>query len=60
MEKDAIIKRFIESLPARFEVAEGDIQMNCVLLDLDESSSLPNSPRAPARSIARLRFRLDS
>ncbi len=60
MEKEAIIKRFLESLPARFEVAEGDIQMNCVLLDLDESASLPASTRSPARSISRLRFRLDS
>jgi hypothetical protein len=60
MEKDAIIRRFLESLPARFEVAAGDIQMNCVLLDLDDSAALPLAPRSPARSIARLRFRLDS
>ncbi len=60
MEKEGIIRRFINSLPARFEVAANDIQMNCVLLDLDESSSLPNSPRSPARAISRLRFRLDS
>ena len=60
MDKDGIIKRFLDSLPARFEVAAGDIQMNCVLLDLDDSAALPLSPRAPARSISRLRFRLDS
>ncbi|MBI3663785.1 MAG: TIGR00282 family metallophosphoesterase [Acidobacteria bacterium] len=59
MEKESIIRRFLESLPARFEVAANDIQMNCVLLDLDESAALPLAPRAPARSIARLRFRLD-
>ncbi len=60
MEKDAIIRRFIESLPARFEVAANDIQMNCVLLDLDDSAALPLAARSPARSISRLRFRLDS
>ena len=59
MEKDAIIKRFLESLPARFEVPANDIQMNCVLLDLDDSAALPLAPRSPARAIARLRFRLD-
>jgi hypothetical protein len=60
MDKEGILKRFLDALPARFEVAAGDIQMNCVLLDMDESASLPGSTRAPARSIARLRFRLDT
>lgn len=67
MDKDGIIKRFLDSLPARFEVAANNIQMNCVLLDLDDSATLPlacpegaEAPRrAPARSIARLCFRLD-
>jgi metallophosphoesterase (TIGR00282 family) len=59
MDKDGIIKRFIDALPVRFEVAAINIQMNCVLLDLDESSSLPNSTRSPARSISRICFRLD-
>jgi len=52
MEKTAIIQRFLDSLPARFSVAEGDIQMNTVLLDVDESTGR-------ARSINRLNFRLD-
>jgi hypothetical protein len=52
MEKAPIIQRFHDALPARFTVAEGDIQMNAVLLDIDESTGR-------ARSIERLNFRLD-
>jgi calcineurin-like phosphoesterase len=39
-------------MPARFVVAEGDIQMNAVLVDVDESTGR-------ARSIDRLNFRID-
>ena len=52
MEKQPIIQKFLDGLPARFSVAEGDIQMNTVLLDVDESSG-------HSRSIERLNFRLD-
>jgi 2',3'-cyclic-nucleotide 2'-phosphodiesterase len=52
MEKQAIIQRFLDGLPARFSVAEGDIQMNAVLIDADETTG-------HARSIERLNFRLD-
>lgn len=52
MDKQAIIQRFLDSLPARFSVAEGDVQMNCVLIDADETTGR-------ARSIERLNFRLD-
>lgn len=52
MEKQPIIQKFLDGLPARFSVAEGDIQMNSVLLDVDESSG-------HSRSIERLNFRLD-
>ncbi len=53
MDKAGILKRFLDSLPARFEVAEGDIQMNSVLFEVDESTGR-------AKSIERLTFRLDS
>ena len=78
MQKDAILKRFLDALPARFEVSERDVRMNAVLLDVDplavgdlsrfhreanlSAGASPNSPappRAPARSIQRLCFRLD-
>ncbi len=38
MTKEPIIQRFLSSLPARFEVAEGDVQMHAVLIDVDETS----------------------
>ena len=52
MEKKPIVQRFLDALPAKFAVAEGDVQMNTVLIDVDESTGR-------ARSIERLNFRLD-
>jgi 2',3'-cyclic-nucleotide 2'-phosphodiesterase len=52
MDKRAVLQRFRDSMPARYVVAEGDIQMNSVLIDVDESTG-------HARSIERLNFRLD-
>jgi 2',3'-cyclic-nucleotide 2'-phosphodiesterase len=52
MAKDAIIQRFLNGLPARFEVAEGDVQLHAVLIDVDESSGR-------ARSIEPLAVRTD-
>ena len=45
-------EHFLDAMPARFVVAEGDIQMNAVLVDVDESTGR-------ARSIDRLNFRID-
>jgi 2',3'-cyclic-nucleotide 2'-phosphodiesterase len=50
MDKTAILRRFLDGQPARFEVATGDIQMNTVLIDVDETTGR-------ARGIERLRFR---
>jgi metallophosphoesterase (TIGR00282 family) len=52
MEKEGIIRRFLDALPARFAVAEGDIRMNAVLLEVDPATGR-------AQSIERLMFRLD-
>lgn len=52
MDKQGIIKRFLDGLPARFAVAEGDVQLNSVLLEVD-----PETGRAA--SIERLVFRSD-
>jgi 2',3'-cyclic-nucleotide 2'-phosphodiesterase len=52
MEKEGIVQRFLDAVPARFSVAAADIQMNTVLIDADENTG-------HARSIARLNFRLD-
>jgi len=59
MDKAGILKRFLDGLPARFEVAEGDAQMNTVLLEVDEAGDHGPAGRARARSIERLRFRID-
>ena len=52
MDKKGVLQRFLDAMPARFVVAEGDIQMNAVLVDVDESTG-------HARSIDRLNFRID-
>jgi 2',3'-cyclic-nucleotide 2'-phosphodiesterase len=59
MDREAIIKRFLDCLPARFEVASGDVQMNCVLIETDDGGERNAAGRHRARSIERLRFRID-
>jgi len=59
MDREAIIKRFLDGLPARFEVASGDVQMNCVLIETDEAGEHNSAGRLRARSIERLRFHID-
>lgn len=59
MDREGIIKRFLDALPARFEVAQGDIQMNTVLIETDDGSPPNPAGRLRARSIERVRFRLD-
>jgi len=49
MEKQAMVKRFLDGLPARFEVGEGNVQLNAALIDADEATGR-------ARSISRLRL----
>ena len=41
MDKAAILRRFLDGQPARFEVAAGDTQMNTVLIDVDETTGQP-------------------
>jgi 2',3'-cyclic-nucleotide 2'-phosphodiesterase len=59
MDRDAIIKRFLDGLPARFDVASGDLQMNCVLIETDDSGQRNAAAGLRARSIERLRLRID-
>ena len=59
MERTTIIKKFIDGLPARFEVATGDVQMNAVLIETDDSAPRNQAGRLRAQSIARLRLRSD-
>jgi len=46
-DKESILRRFLTGLPTRFEVAEGEVQLCGVLLDIDETSG-------QARAIQRL------
>ncbi|MGH9866134.1 MAG: YmdB family metallophosphoesterase [Candidatus Acidiferrales bacterium] len=46
------MERFLNGLPARFEVAEGDVQMHAVIIDVDESTGR-------ARSIEHFVFHAD-
>ena len=59
MDRRGIIKKFLDGLPSRFEVAEGDVQMNSVLIETDDEGARNTSGRLRARSIERLRFRVD-
>ncbi len=59
MDKAAILQRFLDGLPARFQVAAGDVQMNAALLDVDESGGLAPTGRARTHAIQRQKFRLD-
>jgi 2',3'-cyclic-nucleotide 2'-phosphodiesterase len=52
MEKKPIVQRFLDSLPAKFSVAEGDVQMNTVQIEVEESTGR-------SRAIDRVNFRLD-
>jgi 2',3'-cyclic-nucleotide 2'-phosphodiesterase len=59
MERAAIIKKFIDGLPTRFEVASGDIQMNAVIIETDDSGPRNQAGHLRAKSISRLRLHLD-
>ena len=60
MDRQGIIKKFIDAMPARFEVAEGDVQMNTVLIETDDDSPRNSAGRLRARSIERLRLCIDT
>lgn len=52
MEKAAVIRRFLDGMPIRYEVATGDIQMNALFIEVDSVSGR-------AVSVARRRYRLE-
>src|SRR5215472_899797 len=59
MDRPGIIKKFLDGLPARFEVATGDVQMNAVVIETDDSGPRNGAGHFRAKSIARLRLRAD-
>ena len=38
MERQAVIQKFLDQLPTRFEVAKGDVRLSAALLDVDPAS----------------------
>ncbi len=52
VKKDAIIERFLNHIPNKFDVAKGDIRLQGVMLDVDERSG-------KAKSIERISVKLD-
>src|SRR5258707_1940016 len=59
MDRNGIIGKFLNGLPARFDVASGDVQMNCRLIETDDEGPRNGAGRLRARSIERLRFCID-
>src|SRR5579864_4292603 len=59
MDRTGIIRKFLDGLPARFEVASGDVQMNCVLIETDDEGPRNTSGRLRTQSIERLRLKID-
>ena len=59
MDRNGIIRKFLDGMPARFEVASGDVQMNCVLIETDDAGNRNSAGRLRARSIERVRYRID-
>jgi metallophosphoesterase (TIGR00282 family) len=56
MDRNGILKRFLDGLPAKFDVATGDVQMNSVLIETDDSAPRNAAGRLRAASIERLRL----
>src|ERR1700751_4217817 len=59
MDRAGIIKKFLDGLPARFEVAQGDVQMNAVLIETDDDGPRNSAGRLRSTSIERLRMRIE-
>jgi metallophosphoesterase (TIGR00282 family) len=59
MDRAGIIRKFLDGMPARFEVAGGDVQMNCVVVESDDEGPRNAAGRLRAKSIERLRLKID-
>jgi metallophosphoesterase (TIGR00282 family) len=59
MDRNGIIKKFLDGQPARFEVASGDVQMHCVVIESDDDAPRNAAGRLRARAIERLCLRID-
>ncbi len=59
MDRSGIIKKFLDGQPARFDVASGDVQMHCVVIESDDDAPRNAAGRLRARAIERLCLRID-
>ena len=59
MDREGIIRKFLSGLPARFDVAKGDVQMNAVQIETDDEGPRNGAGRLRARSVERLRLKID-
>jgi len=59
MDRNGIIKKFLDGMPSRFEVASGNVQMNAVVIEVDEAAPRNQAGRFAAKSIERLRLLID-
>ena len=59
MDREGIIRKFLTGMPARFDVAQGDVQMNTVIIETDDDGPRNEAGRLRARSIERMRLRID-
>jgi metallophosphoesterase (TIGR00282 family) len=59
MDREGIIRRFLDAMPARFDVASGDVQMNTVLIETDDDGPRNSAGRLRARSMERFRYHID-
>ena len=59
MDRAGVLKKFLDAMPSRFEVASGDIQMNAVLIETAEPSNPNQAGRLRAKSIERVRLHID-
>lgn len=59
MDRAGVLKKFIDAMPSRFEVASGNVQLNAVLIETDEPSPRNTAGRLRAKSIERVRLHID-
>lgn len=59
MERAGVLKKFIDAMPARFEVASGNVQMNAVLIETEDPPVPNETGRLRAKSIERVRLHID-
>lgn len=59
MDRNGIIKKFLNGQPAHFDVASGDVQMNCVVIETDDDAPRNAAGRLRARAIERFCLRID-